>query len=135
VRYQSRDNQSRDVARKFKGSIKYSLFGWLYLLGCRLSELRILELLEGFCQSLQNNIEFVYANETDWVWALKGRHEPSQIKLSPAEAKSRSTEFGSFCSRLIENYEDEVRLARCLSIKMDATCRYEWSASNFCAVG
>ncbi|OAY68367.1 Protein canopy-1 [Ananas comosus] len=71
----------------------------------RVSELRVVELLDGLCEKMQDyTLEKLESGERVWV---KVRNWDS-LKTDKQEARAYSKDLSTFCGRLLEETEDEL---------------------------
>ncbi|KAJ8538204.1 hypothetical protein K7X08_014744 [Anisodus acutangulus] len=101
------------------------------LIDYRVSELRVVELLEDLCEKMQDyTLEKVDSSTNTWIkvdnWDL--------LKTNKQEARAHSKAMSSFCGRLLEQTEDELaELIKKGSVKVgDVTKVLCEDLSNYC---
>ncbi|CAN4123111.1 unnamed protein product [Withania somnifera] len=101
------------------------------LIDYRVSELRVVELLEDLCEKMQDyTLEKVDSSTNNWIkvnnWDL--------LKTNKQEARAHSKAMSSFCGRLLEQTEDELaELIKKGSIKVgDVTKVLCEDLTNYC---
>ncbi|KAL9659603.1 hypothetical protein QQ045_024410 [Rhodiola kirilowii] len=72
---------------------------------CRVSDLRVVELLDGLCDKMQDyTLKKVNSSSKEWVKV----HDWDNLKLNKQKAKAYSKDISSYCGRLLEETEDEL---------------------------
>ncbi|KAL5845482.1 hypothetical protein ACOSQ3_011537 [Xanthoceras sorbifolium] len=71
----------------------------------RVSELRVVELLDGLCDKMQDyTLEKIDSNRREWIkvddWNI--------LTISKQEAKAYANDIATYCGRLLEETEDEL---------------------------
>ncbi|XP_051123863.1 uncharacterized protein LOC127246487 [Andrographis paniculata] len=75
------------------------------LIDYRISDLRVVELLDGLCENMQDyTFEKVDSNRRVWIKVKSW----DSLKISKQEAKAYSKDISTFCGRLLEETEDEL---------------------------
>ncbi|KAF3630863.1 putative protein phosphatase 2C 27-like [Capsicum annuum] len=75
------------------------------LIDYRVSELRVVELLDGLCEKMQDyTLEKVDSNTKTWIKV----DDWDNLKTNKQEARAHSKAMSSFCGRLLEQTEDEL---------------------------
>ncbi|KAJ4702307.1 Protein canopy-1 [Melia azedarach] len=71
----------------------------------RVSELRVVELLDGLCDKMQDyTLEKIDSNRREWVRADNWEN----LSISKQEAKAYAKDISTYCGRLLEETEDEL---------------------------
>ncbi|KAL3830526.1 hypothetical protein ACJIZ3_019328 [Penstemon smallii] len=77
------------------------------LIDYRVSELRVVDLLDGLCEKMQDyTLEKVDSSRQVWIKV----NNWDDLKTSKQEARAYSKDISTFCGRLLEETEDEVNL-------------------------
>ncbi|KAK4428319.1 protein seele [Sesamum alatum] len=75
------------------------------LIDYRVSELRVVELLDGLCDKMQDyTLEKVDSSRRVWIKV----NSWDNLKTSKQEARAYSKDISTFCGRLLEETEDEL---------------------------
>ncbi|KAG8377251.1 hypothetical protein BUALT_Bualt08G0008800 [Buddleja alternifolia] len=75
------------------------------LIDYRASELRVVELLDGLCEKMQDyTLEKVDSNRQLWIKV----NNWDNLKTNKQEARAYSKDISTFCGRLLEETEDEL---------------------------
>ncbi|KAL0352525.1 UNVERIFIED_CONTAM: hypothetical protein Scaly_1641200 [Sesamum calycinum] len=75
------------------------------LIDYRVSELRVVELLDGLCDNMQDyTLEKVDSSRRVWIKV----NSWDNLKTSKQEARAYSKDISTFCGRLLEETEDEL---------------------------
>ncbi|GFP92973.1 protein canopy-1 [Phtheirospermum japonicum] len=75
------------------------------LIDYRVSELRVVELLDGLCEKMQDyTLEKVDSSRRAWIKV----NNWDNLKTSKQEARAYSKDISTFCGRLLEEIEDEL---------------------------
>ncbi|KAL3617719.1 hypothetical protein CASFOL_038040 [Castilleja foliolosa] len=75
------------------------------LIDYRVSDLRVVELLDGLCEKMQDyTLEKVDSSRREWIKV----NNWDNLKTSKQEARVYSKDISSFCGRLLEEIEDEL---------------------------
>ncbi|CAN6481575.1 unnamed protein product [Victoria cruziana] len=77
------------------------------LIDYRVSELRIVELLDGLCEKMQD-YTFEKVNSGKRAWIKVDDWDNYTLKIDKQEARAYSKDISSYCGRLLEETEDEV---------------------------
>ncbi|XP_060199979.1 uncharacterized protein LOC132628231 [Lycium barbarum] len=101
------------------------------LIDYRVSELRVVELLEDLCEKMQDyTLEKVDSSTKTWIKVDNWDH----LKTNKQEARAHAKAMSSFCGRLLEQTEDELaELIKKGSVKVgDVTKVLCEDLSNYC---
>ncbi|EPS64581.1 hypothetical protein M569_10201, partial [Genlisea aurea] len=75
------------------------------LIDYRVSELRVVELLDGLCEKMQDyTLDKVNSNGQIWIKV----NDWDNLSTNKAEARAHSKDISTFCGRLLEESEDEL---------------------------
>ncbi|PKI55096.1 protein seele [Punica granatum] len=75
------------------------------LIDYRVSELRVVELLDGLCEKMQDyTLEKRGSGKPEWVKV----YDWDQLKENKPEARAHSKAISSYCGRLLEETEDKL---------------------------
>ncbi|CAN6481574.1 unnamed protein product [Victoria cruziana] len=77
------------------------------LIDYRVSELRIVELLDGLCEKMQD-YTFEKVNSGKRAWIKVDDWDNYTLKIDKQEARAYSKDISSYCGRLLEETEDEL---------------------------
>ncbi|XP_011627531.1 protein seele [Amborella trichopoda] len=73
----------------------------------RVSELRVVELLDGLCEKMQDyTLDKLASGKQEWVKV--GDWDDYVLKIDKQEARAYSKDISSYCGRLLEETEDEL---------------------------
>ncbi|XP_021863188.1 uncharacterized protein [Spinacia oleracea] len=71
----------------------------------RVSELRVVELLDGLCEKMQDyTLQKTDSNRQEWIKVNNWEN----LTASKQEARAHSKDISSYCGRLLEETEDEL---------------------------
>ncbi|KAK1555151.1 hypothetical protein Q3G72_022519 [Acer saccharum] len=71
----------------------------------RVSELRVVELLDGLCDKMQDyTLEKINSTSQEWIKV----HDWNVLTISKQEAKAYANDIATYCGRLLEETEDEL---------------------------
>ncbi|KAL6279169.1 protein canopy-1 [Prunus yedoensis var. nudiflora] len=71
----------------------------------RVSELRVVELLDGICEKMQDyTLQKIDSNRKEWIKVDNW----DNLTISKQEAKAYSKDLSTYCGRLLEETEDEL---------------------------
>ncbi|XP_021717750.1 protein seele [Chenopodium quinoa] len=71
----------------------------------RVSELRVVELLDGLCEKMQDyTLQKVDSKRQEWIKV----NNWEKLTVSKQEARAHSKDISSYCGRLLEQTEDEL---------------------------
>ncbi|KAI3424030.1 DUF3456 domain-containing protein [Psidium guajava] len=86
------------------------------LIDYKVSELRVVELLDGLCEKMQDyTLEKRDSTQLEWVKV----DDWDQLKTNKQEARAHSKAMSTYCGRLLEETEDELaKLVRQGSVKV-----------------
>lgn len=75
------------------------------LIDYRVSELRVVELLDGLCDKMQDyTLEKLDSTRQDWIKVDNWEN----LSISKQEAKAYANDISTYCGRLLEETEDEL---------------------------
>ena len=75
----------------------------------KVSELRLIEILEGVCDDDDGSVKALQLDETRGIWRVPKRN--SGEKILGARAKAMRADITGYCARLIEETEDALQSA------------------------
>ncbi|CAI0381635.1 unnamed protein product [Linum tenue] len=72
---------------------------------CEVSELRVVELLDGLCDKMQSyTLEKIDSSRREWIKV----NDWDTLTTNKQEARAYSKQMSSYCGRLLEETEDEL---------------------------